>query len=252
MEQMTDSDAAMVANENFENILRLIGNSCLNYRMEVSPFSAVISLRKTIIKDKTGLYITPQFCKDEKSDLRCEIRTLEKKLNRLQHMINDRDDTIQKLNTVNMVSGTLHFKLNKKFKQPFTFNQNYSEMTTGIQDLGNDIRRYRDFEESFVISSYKEESTCMSLPPSELLLLTLSIKNEFSAGETASVGSDLCCAEYKTLGEASNNDASSCMTHISELTEGEPTCSLFTNRVSLMAHLVSKESLGSTVSTYPL
>ena len=72
-------------------------------------------------------------------------------------------------------------------------------MTTGIQDLGHDIHRYRDFEESFVKSSYKDESTSMSLPPSELLPLTLSNKNEFSTGETASVGSDLCCAEYRPL-----------------------------------------------------
>ena len=62
----------------------------------------------------------------------------------LCYMINGRDNTIKKLDTVNMVSDTLDDNLNKindsfKEKEPFTFNQNHSEMATGIQDIGHDI-----------------------------------------------------------------------------------------------------------------
>ena len=60
MEKMTDSDVTMLANENFEYILNVIQNSCLNYSIQFSPFSATISLRKTLIKDKNGSHIIPQ------------------------------------------------------------------------------------------------------------------------------------------------------------------------------------------------
>ena len=81
MDELTDSDLAMVANAEFENILRSIRNSCLNYNLQVSPFSAIISLRKTMIKDKVGAYISPRHCEDISPDLRRENTVLEDKLN---------------------------------------------------------------------------------------------------------------------------------------------------------------------------
>ena len=83
MENFTDSDAAMLANNNFESILSSVRDSCLNYSIHISPFSATISLRKTIAKDKTGAYITPRQCKSENSDLERKVSLLEEKLKNL-------------------------------------------------------------------------------------------------------------------------------------------------------------------------
>jgi hypothetical protein len=41
----------------FENILKQVMDSCLNYKLEMSPFSAVISLKKSFIRDKSGIPI---------------------------------------------------------------------------------------------------------------------------------------------------------------------------------------------------
>ena len=72
MEKWTDSDLTMLANDKFEEILSSIRNSNLNYSIQVSPFSATISLRKSLIKDKNGLVIIPRNCGGTKFDLQCE------------------------------------------------------------------------------------------------------------------------------------------------------------------------------------
>ena len=55
-----------------------------NYCIQVSPFSASISIKKTLIKDKNGSYIIPQTLENESSSLRCEISALEQKLSSLR------------------------------------------------------------------------------------------------------------------------------------------------------------------------
>ena len=67
MNKMTDSDLTMVANKHFDTILSSVGRSCLNYSIQVSPFSATISLRKTLAKDRTGASIIPSHVYEDKS-----------------------------------------------------------------------------------------------------------------------------------------------------------------------------------------
>jgi seryl-tRNA synthetase len=56
---MEDSDS-------FENILEQVKNSNLNFKLELSPFSAVICLKKSLVKDKFGqnLQATPTIPKN--------------------------------------------------------------------------------------------------------------------------------------------------------------------------------------------
>ena len=56
MEKSIDSDStpAMLASKAFHDILSKIQSSNLNFQLRISPFSAQISLKKTIVKDKTG------------------------------------------------------------------------------------------------------------------------------------------------------------------------------------------------------
>ena len=61
MEQFSDSDKnpAMVASTVFQNILDKIQSSNLNFHLQVSPFSAQISLKKTLVKDQFGNLLLP-------------------------------------------------------------------------------------------------------------------------------------------------------------------------------------------------
>ena len=44
----------MAASHMFENILDQVKSSNLNFHLQLSPFSAIISLKKSWVKDKTG------------------------------------------------------------------------------------------------------------------------------------------------------------------------------------------------------
>ena len=43
-----------MATEKFQNLLRMIQNSGINYKMEVSPFSAIICIKNCLLKDQNG------------------------------------------------------------------------------------------------------------------------------------------------------------------------------------------------------
>ena len=49
----------MAANRIFDNILEQIQSSNLNFHLQVSPFSAVISLKKSLVKDRSGNFLLP-------------------------------------------------------------------------------------------------------------------------------------------------------------------------------------------------
>ena len=50
----------MLVNETFHHILEEVQNSSLNFQLQVSPFSAIISLKKSFIKDKSGNLLMSQ------------------------------------------------------------------------------------------------------------------------------------------------------------------------------------------------
>ena len=49
----------MAVEEAFKNVWNKIQNSGLNFKIEVSPFSANISIKKSFIRDKSGNIIIP-------------------------------------------------------------------------------------------------------------------------------------------------------------------------------------------------
>ena len=61
MEQTSDSDTnpTMLASTVFNKILNQIQTSNLNFQVQISPFSAFISLRKSFVKDKSGTLLIP-------------------------------------------------------------------------------------------------------------------------------------------------------------------------------------------------
>ena len=49
------------ASRTFDKILEIIQSSNLNFQLKISPFSALISLKKSLVKDKLGVPLSPPF-----------------------------------------------------------------------------------------------------------------------------------------------------------------------------------------------
>ena len=193
MDELTDSDLAMVANAEFENILRSIRNSCLNYHLQVSPFSATISLRKTVVKDKAGAYIIPRHCED--ISLQRENTVLEDKLNSLrrkyeellssystanenitllQNSIKDRDNIIIDLMSTNKeerkVVETLELELSEKAarfqeEKHLILTEHQKEVNEWNQDFSKCMSSHRRLEEKYQKLSPKFEPSTDHVQP---------------------------------------------------------------------------------------
>ena len=62
MNKFISSDLAnpeMLAAQTFDKILDVIQRSNLNFQLQVSPFSAYISLKKSLVKDRSGSFLQP-------------------------------------------------------------------------------------------------------------------------------------------------------------------------------------------------
>ena len=55
----SDFDPTMAASVVFENVINQVKLSNLNFRMELTPFSASILLKKSLIKDRSGYHLQP-------------------------------------------------------------------------------------------------------------------------------------------------------------------------------------------------
>jgi len=75
MEQRPVTDMTMLAKATFNNILTEIQDSCLNYTMQLTPYSAAISLRKSFITDRNGEAVLPIKVQENMvntEDIKCE------------------------------------------------------------------------------------------------------------------------------------------------------------------------------------
>ena len=88
----SDIDPAMLASQYFDRIISQIQTSSLNFQLQLSPFGAFISLKKTFVKNKKGVVVIPSFSlpsDDKKNEdvltLTRENQELKNKLVTLQH-----------------------------------------------------------------------------------------------------------------------------------------------------------------------
>ena len=58
-EELIASESTMIAAQTYYDILEKIQHSNLNYYLQVSPFSAAISLKKSPVKDKSRRPLLP-------------------------------------------------------------------------------------------------------------------------------------------------------------------------------------------------
>ena len=75
--------------ETFHNVLQVIQTSCLNYRLELSPFSATIYLKNSSIKDKNGnpLSISPTMIDNQLERIKSENDELCRKISQQDKII---------------------------------------------------------------------------------------------------------------------------------------------------------------------
>ena len=87
MDELIDSELTMVANKAYSYVLQCVQNSGLNYQIQMSPFSAVISLKKSLIRNKTGLPIIPILPISDivEKDLEKELALMKKKYEDFLH-----------------------------------------------------------------------------------------------------------------------------------------------------------------------
>ena len=59
----------MLAKNTFEDIIDQIQNSNLNFHLQMSPFSAIISLKRSLIRDKFGSFLLPSIVAPKSSKI---------------------------------------------------------------------------------------------------------------------------------------------------------------------------------------
>ena len=69
MDGFVNSDYTMIASQIFDKIVNSIRDSGLNFSLQMSPFAATISLKKSLVKDKFGRFVTPSQSDSISSDV---------------------------------------------------------------------------------------------------------------------------------------------------------------------------------------
>ena len=97
----------MHASRTFNKILQEIQSSNLNFQLQLSPFSAQISLKKSLVKERDGSLRLPPIisslpCKDsELEEIRSYAKMLEKELETIRHnyeqVVDDRKEAYEKI-----------------------------------------------------------------------------------------------------------------------------------------------------------
>ena len=74
MKEMINSDInlKMLATTSFDHVINEIQRSGLNFQLQISPFSALISVKKSLIKDVSGKPLLPPKIKPDRSDFTSE------------------------------------------------------------------------------------------------------------------------------------------------------------------------------------
>merc|ERR1712179_739489 len=86
---ISECNLTMLATQSFNHILDQIQTSCLNFQIQISPFSAIISLKKSIIRDQSGKPLLSKKLSNISSEdidtLVMKNRELERKLEEFQN-----------------------------------------------------------------------------------------------------------------------------------------------------------------------
>ena len=277
MNKLTNSDLTMLANNNFESVLSSVRNSCLNYSINVSPFSATISLKKSIVKDRSGVCIIPAQCENsdiqnDKAILEDELCSLRIKYDKLlsayasttdnvtflQNSIKDRDIIIGDLMAEKKASENIQKELNlykARFHEELSYNK--EEVIKWKQDLDQVMFKHQILEDKYRNLSEKSCRSPLTMEQSELVAMEssscisvqedLSDPTTFHDDESACYAEGCCggldpawCTDLKEETQNSNSQVEETSpSFVSHcIASGEPTYPSICYIVSLLPHCV--------------
>ena len=188
MERTISSDsektvAMLAASQTFDRILELIQKSNLNFVLQVSPFSANISLKKSLVKDKCGTVRLPPECDRDEALTAMKARNseLENSLLKMRGELEAATDNCEaayaKINLLEKEKDgaikTIEILEQKIAKAEASTLKLFEEKKTNIEALKNQIKPL-----NIEISDYKKEITCLkkSLKDKDKSLYKLHIK----------------------------------------------------------------------------
>ena len=149
--QNSDSDLTMMAENVFDDILSMIKNSKLNFQLKLSPFSAHISLKKSLQKDRIGRLQIPSFESDEVKQLKRNNKQLQSEIDTL-NLIHDK--------SYNELKST-----KKKLKELET----YVQVRTEVDELTREIMKLKSENDTLKIQNQHQLLECSMNSHTELL-----------------------------------------------------------------------------------
>ena len=150
MIETTDSDfnPTMAAYKTFDQILECVKSSNLNFCLQLSPFSANISIKKTVVKDKSGVPLIPRF---HAPDL-------------LEKHVLEKIELVKKVKDLEIVNSDLQLRLTQSVRdcdQAYeTIRQLENDLNIkqeNIDTKGNDLKIQIEKKTSEIINLYNEK-----------------------------------------------------------------------------------------------
>ena len=140
------SHPTMLAKQSFDHILEQVQNSCLNFQMQVSPFSAVVSIKKSFIKNKSGKFQVPPLPRAS-SEVIKELQEKNKNLeNDVMNLAKRYKDSVKDCEHAYEVIKSLEQKQQKsKNKDGMVKNENEENVKEEINNLKHTLH-VRDLE----------------------------------------------------------------------------------------------------------
>ena len=162
MDRNINTDVTMIANNAFNKILSCVQDSGLNYQVQMSPFSATISLKKTLVKSLAGNPILPTISKKEVThtihekelfDLKNSYDELFQKLEiaykTIEELKNDKIDKDSKISNLSVTTSRSQNSANllkNDFMDDVIIQKNFSMRCQFQNDLSDTSYCSRDFK----------------------------------------------------------------------------------------------------------
>ena len=147
--KISDVNYAMLATYTFNEILEIIRTSNLNFHIQLSPFSAMISLKKTVVRDRSGNCMPPPFYSSAIRDKDVDIQYLiprikcciesHKRLN--QQLANDLDDANKKLECIEIDQENKSNDMSEELSRNIKLAEEFSKQNVKLSKENSDVRR---------------------------------------------------------------------------------------------------------------
>ena len=138
MEQVNNSDTndgnlAMMALKAYENVIDHIRSSGLNFQLQLSPFSAQISLKRSLVKERSGIVLLPPFVTGMLPAHETELKNY--KHESFADPLEGKATTVKKETKENDEIENLKFELNKVVIKNKKYEEKVQEQEKEIYDL---------------------------------------------------------------------------------------------------------------------